>query len=347
MIMLQMSEELRRRGYGIVPVLPERGVGWLGERYRVAGFEPETFCIRRALDPGCLAEIVRVLRRRGVGLVHSHEFAMAVYGSVAARVLGIPHVVTMHGNEEMMNARRRRIALRLAFRWCRAVVGVSDHTTSHMEGALRLRPGTITTIPNGVPLSEGSREPVRREFHVGEGEALLLSVGSLIPRKAHDVLLRALTEVRRREPGLAWRLLIAGQGPQRETLERLAHEGEISDRVHLLGYRSDVPDLLAAADIFVMPSLWEGLPLAILEAMRSGTTVIATATSGIPEAIRDGREGLLLDPGDEEGLATALRGLIKDPSRRESLARAAKRRAEAEFSIERMMDRYEGLYRGE
>ncbi len=346
MIMLQMSEELRRRGHEVVPVLPARGVGWLGERYREKGFEPETFAIERALDPACLRGIVRVLRRRRVDLVHSHEFAMAVYGTVAARLIGLPHVVTMHGNQGTMEAWRRRLALRFAFGWSDAVVAVSDHTRRHLEEALRLEPGVVTTIPNGVPLPSGRREPARREFDLAEDETVLLSVGSLIPRKGHAALLRALAEVRRQEPSLDWRLLIAGRGEEKDRLETLAREGGISDRVHLLGYRADVSDLLAAADIFVMPSLWEGLPLAILEAMRSGTAVVATAASGIPEAIRHGQEGLLLEPGDEKGLSAALVELMSDPSRREALARAGRDRAEAEFSIERMMDRYEALYRG-
>ena len=118
-----------------------------------------------------------------------------------------------------------------------------------------------------------------------------------------------------------------------------------SDRVTLLGQRWDVYDLHAAADIFVMPSLWEGLPLALLEAMHAGTAIVASRTSGIPEAITDGVDGLLTPPGDEVALRDALVRLLPDASERARLGAAALARARSKFSLDRMTDEYEALYR--
>jgi glycosyltransferase involved in cell wall biosynthesis len=118
----------------------------------------------------------------------------------------------------------------------------------------------------------------------------------------------------------------------------------MADRVHLAGQRQDVPDLLAAADVFVMPSLWEGLPLAILEAMLAQKAIVASVTSGIPEAINDGQEGLLVPPGDEAALAEALGRVLSDAALRSRLAAQARARALREFTVECMTDQYERLY---
>jgi glycosyltransferase involved in cell wall biosynthesis len=182
---------------------------------------------------------------------------------------------------------------------------------------------------------------------VKEGEVLILAVGNLDPRKGHIVLLRALHELAGRGRDRAWRLAIAGGrgGPEQPGLEAFAAEHGMTDRVHILKYRRDIPDLLAAADILAMPSLWEGLPLAILEAMLAGTAVVASETSGIPEAIVSGEHGLLTPPGDVLALAGALETLMSDPAYRLRLADQARDRAMAEFTIGAMTGAYEELYR--
>jgi glycosyltransferase involved in cell wall biosynthesis len=159
-------------------------------------------------------------------------------------------------------------------------------------------------------------------------------------------LLQALHRLDREGIGVPWRLVIAGGkgGPEREVLERFAVEHQLADRVHILTYRDDVRDLLAAAEIFVMPSLWEGFPLAILESMLSGTPVIASDVCGIPEAIVSGEHGLLTPPGDVEALMAALRRLLTDPSLREQLAMGARARALREFTLESMVTAYEKIY---
>lgn len=345
-VLLQLSEELRRRGHTVVPVGPEQGVGWLRDKLRAAGFEREKFTLRRPLDWGCVRGLREVFARRRVELVHSHEFTMAVYGAMAARLSRLPHLITMHGNERMTRALRRRIALRWAFRNSWATVAVSSATKQSLDRDLGLAPGVVRVIRNGIPRRPGNPDPVRRELGVRPGEVLLLAVGNLDPRKGHIVLLRALARLEAEGLGVPWRLAIAGGrgGPERDRLAAFAAEHRMSDRVHLLLKRDDVPDLNAAADVFCMPSLWEGLPLALLEAMLAGKAIVASAASGIPEAIADGEQGLLVPPGDDAALAGALGKVLRDPDLRDRLGEAARRRAEAEFTIERMADRYERLY---
>jgi glycosyltransferase involved in cell wall biosynthesis len=346
-VVLQLAEELRRRGHTVIPVGPSRKPGWLGGKFRELGFEWQGFLLNRALDPGCVLRLARLFREHRIDIVHSHEFTMAVYGAAAAKVAGVPHVISMHGNQTMTQLLRRRAALRWAFRHSAATVAVSHATKRSLDADLGLAPETVVVVPNGVPARPGRAEPVQAELGVRRGEVLLLAVGNLIERKGHIVLLEALDRLEREGLRAGWRLAIAGGrgGEQQERLARFVMERGMADRVHILLHREDIPDLQAAADIFVMPSLWEGLPLAVLEAMHAGNPVIASATSGIPEAVTDGAEGLLVPPGDAGALAGALRRVLEDGEFRRRLGEGAKRRAEREFTIAAMTGAYERLYR--
>ncbi len=194
-VMLQLSDELRRRGHRIIPVGPAARVGWLGQRFREGGYEPETYTIAGPLDPGCVRRLVELIRSKGADLVHSHEFTMAVYGATAAAITRVPHVMTMHGNQKMTAAWRRRAALRLAFRYGGIAAAVSRATKQQLDRDLGLDQHVISVAHNGVPLSRGDAAPIRREFSLLPDELVLLAVGNLEPRKGHAFLLRALAKL--------------------------------------------------------------------------------------------------------------------------------------------------------
>jgi glycosyltransferase involved in cell wall biosynthesis len=215
-------------------------------------------------------------------------------------------------------------------------------TKRFLDAQLGLRPGALRVVPNGVPAWVGHRSRVRQELRLAPEELMVLATGSLVPRKGHAVLIRALAA--QSADGPRWRLAIAGNGSERATLDALCRELGVEDRVHLLGHRDDIGDLLAAADIFAMPSLWEGLPLAVLEAMRAGKALVASATSGIPEAVVTEIDGLLTQPGDVAELTIALQRLLTDPALRERLGTRAAMRGQTEFSIEAMTAAYEAIY---
>ncbi len=347
-VVLHLADELRSRGHHVVPVIFTRATdpGWLEQACATRGFTPERVGIRGTVDINCLRAIVALLRRRQVTAVHSHEFGMAIYGTAACRLLRLPHVITMHGNMWMTNAFRRRAALRWAFRNS-AATAVSEDTRRHLIRALGIPDSRIRTVLNGVPELVGNRQALRHELGMADDVVLVTAVGNLIERKGHAFLIRALALVAARVPNADWHLAIAGEGVERPHLEALARDSGIADRVHLLGHRRDIADVLAASSVFVMPSLWEGLPLAVLEAMFAGTAVIASGISGIPEAITDGVTGLLVKPGEVEPLADALQSLIVDGVRRKRIGEAARTRAREQFSVGTMTAQYEALYRSE
>jgi glycosyltransferase involved in cell wall biosynthesis len=346
-MVLMLGEELARRGYDVIPVLPAYLDPWLVNEFKARGFDPATFDAPSFVDPGYLAHLVRILKHRGAEVVHSHEFLTSVYGGAAAAIAGTPHVITMHGGKYYAGKRYRREALRWSAKRSRAVVGVSAATANELAAHLRLSPDQVQVVHNGIRPRLGDPAIVRHELGVRAGEMLVVAIGNLKPVKAHTVLLDALTQLRERDGTPAWRLAIAGTGSEQQRLEALAARHGVSDRLHLLGYRADVGNILAAADVWAMTSLSEGLPLALIEAMFAGKPVVASNVGGIPEVLRNGENGLLVPPRDPAALANALSRLFGDGLLRRRLGSAAKRDAEDGFGIDRMVDAYERLYTGE
>ena len=346
MMVFRLAEELRRRGHWVLPVGPRNGTGWMGALFRDAGFEQETYWLKRPIDPSCVGRLMELLRRHSIGVVHSHEFTMGVYGSTAARLLDVPHVLTIHGGLNTTKVLRRRIALRWAIRSSGRTVAVSEATRDEFAQNLGVKRSAFNVVHNGVPSKRGNPDRVAREFGVLDGETVILAVGNLERNKNHRMLLEALVLLRKAGLGASWRLIIAAGrgGPEHDYLLDYVRTHRLEDRVHIVLGRSDIADLQALADVFVMPSLWEGLPMALLEAMVAGTAIIASATAGIPEAIADRREGLLVPPGDLDALTAALRTLLVDPVRRRELGVAAQARAHDEFTVQVMADRYLSIY---
>jgi glycosyltransferase involved in cell wall biosynthesis len=344
-LILHMAVELRDRGHRVICVLPLKD-DWLTNALDAESIPIRRFHLSRAIDAKCARDLTQTLRDEGVDAIHSHEFAMAVYGTVVAHRLRCPHVISLHGNQRMLDKLQRRLALRWAVRNSTATVAVSTSTRTHLLDRLRLGVDDITVIRNGVPATRGSRNTTRAALGLSPDQVVLFAAGSLVERKGFHLLIEALGRLKERDAlSPKVHLFIAGEGSYRPTIEGAIREHAMEAHATLLGYRLDIADLQAAADLFVMPSLWEGLPLAVLEGMFAGNPIVATRTSGIPEAITHGVEGLLVEPGDVEGLAGALERVLGDPDLRAELGARALARAHADFTIERMTDDYLALYR--
>jgi glycosyltransferase involved in cell wall biosynthesis len=347
-LVIQIAQDLRRRGHGVVVIGPEDGPGkgWLGGVLRGQGFEWATIPKRAMFDPRAVPDITRHIRHYGIEAVHSHEFAPSVFGAIACRLTRRPHVITMHSNLYFAGAWRRRMAFRWAARHSTAVVAVSRDTANDAERLLRLEAGSVRVIPNGIASAPGRRDTVRRELGLSDDDLLVIALGNVSPRKAHILLLRALIQLRQRRPELSWHLAIAGndQGSAAELRETAAAQG-VASRFHLLGHRSDTEDLLAATDVFAMSSLHEGMPLAIMEAMFAGKAIISSAAGGISEMLAEGVDGLLTPVGDAEAMSRGLERLLSDAGLRDRLGAAARLRAARQFGIAPMVDAYMELYR--
>lgn len=332
-----MATELQAAGSRNVVIAPAEGERWLQSELAGSGVIVEPFQLDRAFSPAAARSLETVLRRHRVTVAHSHEFAMAVYGAWAARRARIPHLFTMHGGRYYAERLRRRIALRIAAEWSGSVVAVSEGLARHLSRDLWMRRSRIIAIPNGVPQMPAAPSSLRSELGISERATLVVAVGNLYPVKGHAFLLEALGQLHGTFPEL--HVAIAGRGALEGELRARAAALGVTDRFHLLGLRGDVPNVLAAVDVFALPSLSEGVPLALLEAMLAGRAIVASAVGEVPTVLQ-GDAGILVQPGDAAALADALRALLTDPRRARALSAAALKRATAEYTVDRMMERY-------
>ena len=298
--------------------------------------------------------LARYFRAHQIDLVHTHRYKDTVLGAIAAKLAGVPHVVrTMHGLREPMRGWshwkfRAYEWLDRAVLHCLAdrVIAVSDRTADALRDG-GYRPALVTTIHNGIDLHKviATRTPeeVKRGLALEPGTMLIGTVGRLSPVKGHDTFLRAARLILDRAPET--RFVIAGGGPLEGDLMALASQLGITHACRFLGARSDVFDLMAAMDLFVLPSLNEGLPMAVLEAMALGTPVVVSDVGGLPEVVRFRETGVLVPPADDRALADACLELGRDRELASRLARQARRVIENEFSRERNGELLIDVYR--
>lgn len=338
----QLATALNEGGVHPVVFLPAAGEGWLERELGPTGIPLERFHVDRPFSPRLARDLARSFARHRITLAHSHEFTMAVYGAWAAARARIPHVVTMHGGRYYAHRLRRRVALRTALALSGAVAAVSTPLAGDLAADLWVSRSRISVIPNGVRFSRAGRSSLRDELGLAADTRLVVAVGNLYPVKGHRYLVEALALLGRRHPGL--HVAIAGRGELAAELADLARARGVADRVHLLGLRADVPNVLAAADVFVLPSLSEGLPLALLEAMLAGRAIVASDVGEVPAALAGGRAGLLVPPGDASTLADAIDRLLSAPGDARALGEVAAARAATEYSLSAMVARYADLY---
>ena len=298
---------------------------------------------RRGFDARMFHRIHGVLREFQPDIVHSHLYVLP-YTLPASILSGIPVLVhTVHNQAEREAGAAGRILQRRAFRKRVVPVAVSRSVADSLRQVYGIKDAVV--IPNGIPVGEfradrAVRERRRGELGLDDRDLLFVSTGRLTLQKNPLLMLRAFAALAAPRA----HLVLVGEGPLQSRIEEEARFCELQDRVHLLGYRSDVREWLAAADIFLLSSDWEGHPLGAMEAMASGLPVIATTVGGVPEVVESGLHGLLVPPGDVRALTGAMRFLLERPQERAAMAQASRRRAATDFSLERMVRAYDELY---
>ena len=341
-IVADLVHALADAGTRNVVFLPEAGEGWLGKQLEGSGAAIERYRLDAPISPGCARSLTASLRRHRIAIAHSHEFSMAVYGAWAARRAGIPHVITMHGSRYYAGRLRRRLALRAALGGRTRVAAVSHQLADSLSRDLLVGRSRVRMIPNGVRFTPSAGSRVREELGLGDQDRLVVAVGNLYPVKGHRYAIDALTLLAARYPTL--HLAIAGRGDLDGALAAQARMRGLERRVHLLGLRADVAGVLAAADVFVLPSLSEGLPLALLEAMFAGRPIVATDVGEVGAALDRGRAGALVPAGNAAALAAEIERLLTEPDRAAAMALCAQTRARAEYGIATMVRRYWSVY---
>jgi glycosyltransferase involved in cell wall biosynthesis len=299
---------------------------------------------RTRVDVWRWAPLVRSLRRERADILHSHVFTSNAWGAVLGRLAGVPVVI---GHEHTWSYEgaplRRFIDREVIARLSDAFVACSREDRRRMIEVERISPRKIRLIPNGIEAPDrGTPADVRAELGIAPDAPVLVTVARLVPNKGIDVLIKTAVALAPEFPGL--QVLVAGEGDDRAALQALIDRLGMSDTVRLLGVRSDIPDLLDAADVAVSSSRVEGSPLAVLEQMHAAKAIVATEVGGVPDLIEDRVHGRLVASEDVEGLTAAIAGLLRDPEERAALGRRAHERWRAEFDFAAMVRRVEDLY---
>lgn len=341
-VLADLALGLQSAGAYNLVVLPANGEGWLERQLAGSGVAIERFTLNRPFSPACARWLAAALRRHAIDLAHSHEFSLAVYGSWGSWLAGVQHVVTMHGSRYYAGRLRRRLAMRAAAAASGSVVAVSTPLAEQLSADLGLDRGRITTVPNGVRPPRALPGRLRRELGLGPDARLLVAVGNLYPVKGHRYLVDAVALLASAYPSV--HLAICGRGDLETPLKAQARARGIADRVHLLGLRADVSSVLADADVFVQPSLSEGLPLALLEAMFAARPIVASDVGDIGLALAGGAAGVLVPPGTAPALAAAIGRLLFRPHAAREFGERAYRRACDEYDVRRMVERYTSIY---
>ncbi|MDP2307728.1 MAG: glycosyltransferase [Pseudomonadota bacterium] len=340
-----LARELARLGHTVTVISLFDPVGsWIEEELRAAGMPLHFLGKRPGLDLRMVPRLRRLLGDLRPDILHTHlhtlKYALPAWSGTRAGAV----VHTVHNLAEHEVELTGRLVHHIAFRCGVEPVAIGDAVAASLRRVYRITPRH--TIPNGIPVADylapaGARERVRAALAIPGDTPAFLTVGRLERQKDHAGLLAAFALPALRARGA--RLLLVGDGPERPALQEQARALGLGDRVAFLGVRTDVPHLLAAADVFVLASRWEGNPLVVMEAMAAGLPVVATSVGCVPELVSD-RSGALVSSGDVPALAAAMEALAANPIRARELGAFGARVALERFDVAVMARAYATLY---
>ncbi len=332
----ELAAALRARGHEPTVIISGRGpfLAQLRERgIQTVVVRHLSVPINPLRDFRALREIGAVLKELQPDLVAVHSAKAAILGRLAARSLGIPVILTAHGwtftpGIPPLQATVYRRIERFMGRFTDKIMAVSEFDRQLGLAAGIVPESRLVTVYNGIPdvptelRADPSRTPVR-----------LVMVARLAPQKDHVTLLRALADLQ----NCRWELDLVGEGPLLEQTKNLAQRLGLSGRVHFLGQRTDVEQLLANSQVALLITNWEGFPISILEAMRAGLPVVASAVAGTGESVRDDQTGYLAPRGNVDVLRDRIAQLLADPQLRARLGANGRRLYERHFTLDAMV----------
>lgn len=329
----------------LVCCIREKGeIGWEMEK---AGIE--VIALRRRevhqFDPSLVLQISRLLRQRGVHILRTHQYEPGFYGRLAALLAGTPQVICSFHNIYRRRKWHRERINRFLSRFTDRIVAVSECVKSDLVRYDSVPSHKVKVIYNGI-------DPAQFEGEVRESEVKLAlgisphcrvvgTIGRMTPQKGHALLLESFAELRKRGD---LKLLIVGDGPLRQSLQKRAEELGIGADVYFAGFRRDVYPLLRIMEVFVFPSLWEGMPTTIIEAMAAGRGVVASDLAPIREIIPTSDLGILVSPNDERSLRHGIGHLLDNGGLSEKMGKRSREYALSRFSIQKTISEYQNLF---
>lgn len=287
--------------------------------------------------------LYRLLVRERIDVVHAHMPRASVPGSILARLARVP-VVVSHEHGSWLDGKLARPFLdrNVVARMSTVILAVSEWDRRQLIEREQIPPARVRVFANGIPPLPDGAPAAREDLGVPPHLPLIGAIGRLYDQKGYDYLIRAVAMLKAR--GRDLRCAIAGVGPDEQKLKQLVAELGVGEEIRWIGHRDDVPEVVRALDVAVLPSRWEGSPLALMEYMALGAPIVATTVGGVPELIDDGVHGLLVPSRDPGPLADAIERLLDDRVLAARLGRAAQERQRAEHDLDTQVARLERLY---
>jgi glycosyltransferase involved in cell wall biosynthesis len=335
------QEGLRRRMRMSICALNHGG--GLEAPLRAAGVTTHVIARPPGVHPALIARLAKLFRRGGVSTVITHHLGQLLYSAIGARLSGARLVHVEHDFHSLESDRAKRM-LRVAGRLAQTVVGVSEEVVQFLVEEARLPASKVTLIRNGVDTSRYRPPDGRERKKLGVARGPVIgTVGRLDPAKDHLMLLAAFRTIAATVPDAV--LVIVGDGPMRPALEAYVKGYGLGEHVRFLGERLDVPALLPGFDVFALSSAHEGLPLALLEALACARPVVATAVGGVKVVVDTCGGGIVVAPGDVDGMTSAMLELLRDPLRAARMGAQGRKVIEERYDVTATLDAYLALCR--
>jgi sugar transferase (PEP-CTERM/EpsH1 system associated) len=346
-VVINLAKGLKGEGH-LVKICCLNGKGVLGEEVEEAGIE--VFSLKK--KPGIVwnlpYRISKIIVENNIEVVHTHNEAGLIYGATASILSRVPEIVhTEHGKEPGYDKKKvLEFAEGLLLRKVNHVVAVSKDAKNKILKLSGIDKDKVLVIPNGIDVENYFRPESRKEkrnlLGIGPESFVIGNIGRLVPLKNQEFLMDIFSKLSEEFPNL--KLVIVGDGPIRGALERYSSEHGMNDSVLFLGERKDIAELLSTFDLFVLPSLTEGVSLTLLEAMAAGKAIVASAVGGNPEVIEDEKTGLLIPVNEKQQWIEAIRMLIRNDDKRRSISEMAMAEVNERFSLQKMVEDYEKIY---
>ena len=345
-VILELAKGIEKSHFEpIIGVLENKNKFWaeLAKTAEKSGLRTSRFGCAQPFDLKTLLQIRKYIKKNKIKLIHAHGYKANFYALMAAVCNRIPCIATCHPWTETDYSRKARLYTFLDKMWLRRmddIVAVSDEVKEQLTFLNWQQ--KVDVIPNGIDWNRFNGRTdglkVRAKVDFPDSDVVIGTIGRLVPEKGYSFLLRSARQIC--DSYSDTKIVFVGDGPLRRQLEQEVEELDLKSRVHFLGVRDDVPALLSRMDIFVLPSISEGIPMVLLEAMAAGKPIVATSVGAIPRIIRDRHTGLLVPPGDAETLASAIEFLLEDRRKAQDMAINARKEVQAKFSSTAMAQKY-------
>jgi glycosyltransferase involved in cell wall biosynthesis len=325
----------------------------VADEIRALGIPVDCLDIKHLRDPSAIPRLIKYLKGTGADLVHTQLEAANILGNISAKLLRLPSVCTIHVMPSLDVKTKTKLHQKVEWfvlrHFCDRVVSVSEEARQYHIEISRTSSDQVTTIYNGIDLSAflnmdyvHERNAVRSELRIPRDANVLVTVAVLRPPKGIQFMIRAMAAILASHPNTYY--LIVGSGSHHSALIEEVDKAGMNKRVIFAGMRKDVPRVLAASDVFVLPTLTEALPTVLAEAMAAKLAIVASKVGGIPEMIANGQNGFLVKPQDLDGLVKACNHLLENPEKRADMGAEGWKIAKQKFSIERQVEQLKGIY---